>query len=96
MTKNQKQAVREILRKNKSAWSNSERQAIQEALRMMRKEAPSRAELVQLRYFLQLSIEETTRRLHIGGGGTAYHKMDQDALSTVAICLAEAGVKLSR
>lgn len=96
MTRKQKQAVREILRKNKSAWSNSERQAIQEALRMMRKEAPSRAELVQLRYFAQLSIEETTRRLHIGGGGTAYHKLDQDALSTVAICLAEAGVKLSR
>ena len=95
MTRKQKQAVREILRK-KSAWSAPERQAIQEALRLMQQEAPSRAELVQLRYFAQLGIEETTRRLHIGGGGTAYHKMDQDALSTVAICLAEAGVKLSR
>lgn len=101
MTKTQKKRTRELLRLYTAATAGGAEldrrtaDAVEEALEQVRRDDTLKAQLLQLRYIEGRSVRETVQALYIGEGGTTYHKMDLEALSTVAVVLAERGLKIS-
>lgn len=96
MTLEQRRKTRDALarfgsrnfRMTRSGWGWSE--AIRQAQDYYKEKDPLRAQLLQLRYFEHLPVQQVQERLNIGG--TTYQKADCDLLSTVAINAARYGL----
>ena len=101
MTREQKKKTRELLRLYGAARSGRARMdarlaaAVEEALDAAYRDSAVRGKLLELRYLDGRSVRETVAALYLGEGGTTYHKLDLEALSTAAVALAERGIALS-
>ncbi len=101
MTREQKRRTRALLRQYAAAQSGrggmdaAAMRAVARALEAVRRDDALKARLLGLRYIEGKSVRETVELLYIGQGGTTYHKMDIEALSTAAVVLAESGLRLT-
>ena len=91
MTKEQKKKTRQALRRYGegsvcAAWG----QVIGAVLDWYDRNDPVCAELLRLRYLKGLPEEKVIARLYVGR--TTYYTKELEALSTVAVCAADAGL----
>ena len=91
MTKEQKKTVRKALRQYGegpvcAAWAK----VIGDVLAYYDRCDPACAKLLRLRYLEKLPEEQVIRRLYVGR--TTYYTKELEALSTVAVCAADAGL----
>lgn len=91
MTRQQKKTVRKALRQYGegpvcAAWV----QVIEGVLAYYDREDPVCARLLRLRYLEKLPEDKVIRRLYVSR--STYYTRDLEALSTVAVCAADAGL----
>ena len=91
VTKEQKKATRQALRRYGegsvcAAWA----QVIEDVLAYYDRHDPACAALLRLRYLQGLPEEKVIARLYVGR--TTYYTKELEALSTVAVCAADAGL----
>ena len=91
VTKEQKKATRQALRRYGAgsvgaAWAR----VIEDVLAYYDRHDPACAALLRLRYLQGLPEEKVIARLYVGR--TTYYTKELEALSTVAVCAADAGL----